>query len=427
MPASCHHGRSLVKLRVCFVTHVEVSIAPRWLRVPVRRLRLTALALLATLVVWHTYDLSAPGLTDRSSRLKAPDFLQFYTYGSLVAANRADALYDADAHAAMARRVVSPELTLSEFRPNYSPVIAWLAVPLASLPFGAAMAVFAAVSAAAYCAALVLLWSVTTKIRADAVTTALVAVAWPTLFAVLRYGQISAFSLLVVAAATVAAAHGRTWLAGAALGLLVYKPNLLLGPGLILLAAGQWRLVAGLILGAGSEIALDLALAGPDVMRQYLATLLALARQPELVQFYPAESHSLRGFVRLLVPWSPLVNATGVVALPLAAWIGARIWRTHRDFRPRWAALVLASLVASPHVLTYDLVLLAVPIVMLVDWWLDLGARRPSGVSGWGLTLLYFGAWPGTFIARLYHVQLSTVGMVWLLWLLAQAPREDRA
>ncbi len=238
-----------------------MEVSTRW--------RLAALALFGTLLAWHSYDVATPGLTDRSGRLKAPDFLQFYTYGALVAGGQAADLYDADAHAAIARRLVDPRLTLSAFVPNYSPVIAWLAAPLARLPFPTAMAVFALVSAALYGAAVATLASVTARIKTDVKTAVLVAAAFPAVFITLRYGQISPLSLLILAAATAAAARGRPWLAGASLGLLVYKPNLLLAPGLLLLAAGQWRLLMGLMVGAGAELALNLALVGPDVMRQY--------------------------------------------------------------------------------------------------------------------------------------------------------------
>ncbi len=99
------------------------------------------------LLAWHAYDVATPGLTDRSGRLKAPDFLQFYTYGALVAEHQTGRLYDADAHAAIARRLVDPRLVLTSFTPNYSPVIAWLAVPLTGLPFATAMVAFSAFSA----------------------------------------------------------------------------------------------------------------------------------------------------------------------------------------------------------------------------------------------------------------------------------------
>jgi alpha-1,2-mannosyltransferase len=406
---------------------VEAHTATPRLRPSARQWRLLALALIGSLAGWHGYDVATPGLSDRSGRLKAPDFLQFYTYGSLMAENQVDRLYEADAHAAVARRVVDPRLVLTSFSPNYSPVIAFLAVPLTGLSFAAAMVAFSAFSAWIYGLSVWLLTSITTRVKSDVVTTVLLAAAWPALTITLRYGQISALSLFVVTAATVSAASGRQWLAGAALGLLVYKPNLLLGPVLILVVARQWRLVGGLALGAGLELAANLAIAGPDVMCQYVTALLKLAANPERVQFYPAESHSLRGLVQLLVPWPSLVTAATVVALPLAAWLGVRAWRAHHDFRPRWAALVVASLVASPHVLTYDLLLLAVPLVLLVDWSLETRPGLPSAPFLWSLALLYFGAWPGPFIARLYHVQVSTVGMLWLLWLLAEAPRADRA
>jgi hypothetical protein len=84
-------------------------------------------------------------------------------------------------------------------------------------------------------------------------------------------------------------------------------------------------------------------------------------------------------------------------------------------------------LAASPHLLTYDLLLLAVPLLLVVDWLRTTSSANRREHWSWALVFLYFGAWPGTFIARLYHVQISTVGMVWLLWLLAQVPREDRA
>ena len=49
-------------------------------------------------MAWHSYDLATPGLTDRSGRLKAPDFLQFYTYGALVAGNQRPIVYTTRTH-----------------------------------------------------------------------------------------------------------------------------------------------------------------------------------------------------------------------------------------------------------------------------------------------------------------------------------------
>ena len=129
----------------------------------------------------------------------------------------------------------------------------------------------------------------------------------------------------------------------------------------------------------------------------------------------------------MLAPWPPLLNAISLITVPLAAWFGALAWRRHEDWRPRWAALVLASLLASPHVLTYDLLLLAVPLMLVADWELERHGSIAGESKRWALGGLYFSAWPGVFIARLFHVQVSTLAMALLLWQLAKAPRAGPA
>ena len=289
------------------------------------------------------------------------------------------------------------------------------------------MVSFTGLSVAAYFCAVALLARLMALTRRDTRALVIIAAAWPTFYVLLRYGQLSALSLVIVTLAVFAAARGMGVAAGVLLGLLAYKPNLLVSPILLLVLTRRWRVLSGLVVGASAELLLGLFLAGPDGMQSYIAGLVDLARRPELVQFFPAESHSLRGSFRLLLPWPGLVTVAGLAAIPWATWMAARVWRAHDDWRPRWAALVIAGLLASPHLLTYDLLLLAVPIVLIVDWLVGVSGTVPRGQWRWALLLLYFGAWPGTFIARLYHVQISTIGMLLSLWLLARAPRAGRS
>ena len=379
--------------------------------------------LLVASIAWHARDLSPPGLLDRAGRLKCPDFLQFYTYGSLVRSGDPSSLYDPAAHARVAAVRVDPAMTLEHFHPNYSPAIAFLFAPLAGLRYLDAMAVWAALSIVLYGVAVALLLTLTPRLRGDPVTAWLAAAAFPTVFVLLRYGQISAVSLLLLAMAAYLSARGRDLLSGLVLGCLAYKPNLLLAPGLIFLAAGEWRLLSGMAAGAGLQVGLSIAAVGWPVFARYTDVLVTIAQHPEVVQIYPAESHSLAGQLRLWSAPAPLVAVATLVTLGVASWLGSRVWRQTRDPRPRWAALVIAALIASPHLLTYDLLLLAVPIVLLVDWRLDVSRHPPA--EGWlaALLLLYFGAMPGTTLARMYSVQCSTVGMALALWLLAQASR----
>ncbi len=151
---------------------------------------------------------------------------------------------------------------------------------------------------------------------------------------------------------------------------------------------------------------------------------------------YATESHSFRGLVRLATTNPALLFAGLITGITFATWAGWRVWRGSDDVRLRWSALTLAMLFSSPHLLTYDLLLLAVPLILIADWRLqpDLKVRpaydpTEEHATAWrvALVLLYIGAWPGTLLARMYGVQPSTIGMGLALWLLASYLRRSGA
>ena len=382
-----------------------------------RRLQQVLLAVAVLSVAVHAWDLTTPGLLDRTGRLKAPDFLQFYTYGWLARDGRWNRLYDADAHAEVARERVDPRMTLTAFRPNYSPVVAVLMAPFAALPFLDAWALWSAISVVLYALALALVATMTTHVRKDPATLALAAIAFPALFIVVRYGQITALSLLLIAASAWLHSRQQRFAAGIALGALAYKPNLLLVPVLALTAMREWRVLSGLALGACIESAAGIALVGWTGFMRYLGILAALAAHPDWVQAFPTESHSFRGFVRLLTPWPPGLILASISAVIVGTWAVYRVWQQSDDPRLRWAALTTATLIATPHLITYDVLLLSVTLMLAADW--VISSRWPLTRTWWvALLLLYGAAWPGTLVARLYSLQPSTVGMALTLWLL---------
>jgi hypothetical protein len=374
-------------------------------------------------VAWHGWQVCTPGLNDRDGHLKFADFLQFYTYGTLVNEGRYDALYEPSAHAEVARTSVDRRLRFTDFHPNYSPILAWAMAPLARLPFTTAMATWTAVSCALYAVAIALLVDRRTALGTHTRTVWLAMAAWPAIYTVLRYGQISAISLLVLTAAAWLTSRERRLIGGLVLGLLAFKPTLLLVPILALCVAAEWRVLAGALIGAAAETAASMWLVGVAGFLKYVGVLEQLALHPALVQLQPSESHSVRGFVRLLVPIDWIASAAGLAALVGGVLAAGFVWRRVADSRVRWSALTLAALAGSPHLLTYDLVLLAVPLVLLTDWWLESGRRFSLGPWTGTLMTLYAGAWPGTILARMYQVQISTIGMVMGLWLLLRYSR----
>jgi Glycosyltransferase family 87 len=382
-----------------------------------RRLQLAFLGFGLLSIGIHAWDLATPGLLDRTGRLKGSDFIQFYTYGCLARAHAWDRVYDPAAHVDVARRRIDPRLTLTDFRPNYSPIVALLMAPAATVSFLPAWALWSVISLLLYAVAVALIAGMTTRVREERLTLTLVALAFPALFIVIRYGQISALSLLLLATSGWLYSRRQPFAAGLALGALAYKPNLLVVPLLALAATREWRILWGMCVAAGLESAASLALVGWTGFATYLGVLATLATNPDLVQAVPTESHSLRGFVRLLLP-SPIVLAiVSAIAVVGVTWAVYRVWQQSVDARPRWAALTLATILATPHLLTYDLLLLAVPLALVVDWYWSVD--RPLNGTWWtAMILLYGAAWPGTFVARLYGIQPSTVGMALTLWLL---------
>ena len=219
--------------------------------------------------------------------------------------------------------------------------------------------------------------------RSDRLTPALAAAAWPAFFMTLRYGQISTVALFALAVALWLDVRDRHFAAGLVLGCLVYKPTLVAVPVLVFLAAGQWSLLAGVAAAAGAETLVAVWLVGAGPFDQYVHILVSLAAAPDTIQLFPAESHSIRGFVRLLAPFEPAVRIATALGLVGAVAAAAWVWRSLDDRRLRWAALTLAMAAGSPHLLTYDLVLLAVPLMLVYDWLAS--DPRPDPVEFWAL------------------------------------------
>jgi hypothetical protein len=102
---------------------------------------------------------------------------------------------------------------------------------------------------------------------------ALLAAASPLFLAVVRYAQLSGFTLLFWSLALVALRLDRRFAAGLALGCVAFKPQLGLVVGVVLIAARDWRTIAGaLTTGIGQMVVAWMA-AGSAVMIEYFGVL----------------------------------------------------------------------------------------------------------------------------------------------------------
>ena len=92
--------------------------ASRWLTT--RRLRVHGLLLAVSLWSVYVWDVATPGLRDRNGLLKGTDFLHFYTIGYIARVGHGSDLYEMNAQAALAHKLV-PESAGIFYLPLYGP------------------------------------------------------------------------------------------------------------------------------------------------------------------------------------------------------------------------------------------------------------------------------------------------------------------
>jgi hypothetical protein len=375
----------------------------------------------------HVHTVTTTGLRDRVGRVKGSDYVQFYVMGSLAREGRLDALYDANAHLAEGRRRIDPALDIYAGHPNYPPQVALVFAPLAALPYVASLGVFLVLSAVCCACGIWMVWRECAALREHSALVALLAAASPLFLTVVRYGQASAFALLALSLAYVALRRGHRFAAGVAIGCLAYKPQLGIVVAAAMIAGRQWRVVAGAGLSAAVQSAAGLFTVGTTVFRQYMAGLAALTLNPAMVQLHPSEVHSIRGFAQLIVPYAPLVAVIAAVGLAASLVAAGRGWSASGPIGVRWSLLVLLTILASPHLLTYDLLLLSLPLLLLADWAIAHAEHPSSAPIRILLALLYFAPFSGMIVARLTGIQISVVVMGLAAWHAYRVSIDSRA
>jgi alpha-1,2-mannosyltransferase len=332
------------------------------------------------------------GLVDRNGKPVGTDFSSFYAAGSLVLDGRAGDVYDMAAHYAREQQTFGAATPYYGWL--YPPIFLLIATPLALLPYPLALATWQGGTFALYLAVIA---AILRRPRRDGGAIARlwlpVAAAFPAVFINLGHGQNGFLTAGLLGAALVALPQ-RPVLSGILFGLLAYKPQFAVVIPVALLAAGQWRT----IIAAGATV---IALAG--------ATYIAFG--PELWWSFAASTETSRkllleqgdvGFeklqsvfaaVRMLGGGISLAYIVQGIASVLAVGSVAWSWHSPRDRDLKAALLMVATLLASPHVLDYDLMILAPAMAFLV------AAGFAGGFRGFEISLLA-AAWMVPLLAR---------------------------
>lgn len=304
------------------------------------------------------------------------DFVSFWAAGRMLLEGAGAAIYDIEAHRAVERSAAGA-MGLMPF--PYPPPFALIVIPLGGLPYGMAFTAWVAVTLALY------------LLASRAWMPWLLALAQPSVLINGFVGQ-AAFLTSALFMAGIRLVATRPLLGGALLGMLVIKPQLGLLFPLALAAGRHWRAFAAAALTATMLAIAPLPLVGLDGYAAFVALASTFAGYVGAGRWPWQELASVYAFLSYFA----VPRAIAIAAhLAVAAGAAALVWRAWRDDRPgKVATLAAATVLIPPYLLTYDGLILALPVAyLLVD------ARRAQwAIAVWGLSLLAVGA-----VFRLYE------------------------
>jgi hypothetical protein len=294
------------------------------------------------------------GLIDRNGKPLGTDFSDVYAAGSLTWQGRpAEAYQPVLQHAA--EKAIFGGREVPFYGWHYPPFFFAVAFVVAAVPYAWGLAIWLAASFAAYLAAI--------RAILPAPQTLLVAAAFPAVFINIGHGQ-NGFLTAALLGGALHWLDRRPWLAGVLIGLLAYKPQFGVLIPVALIASGRWNTIGGAIATVAALIAVSWATLGAGVWHAF-ADSMNFTQTVVLEQGNTGweKIQSIFSAARMWganVPTAYAVQGALLVTLVVTiAWL----WHSDAAFELKASALATGSLLATPYVLDYDLVVLAVAIV----------------------------------------------------------------
>ena len=168
----------------------------------------------------------------------------------------------------------------------------------------------------------------------------------------------------------------RPWLAGMLIGLLAYKPQFGVLIPIALLAGGRWSTIGAAVVTVAALLALSLLTLGGGVWHAFADSL--TFTQTVVLEQGGTGWEKIQSVFSAVRMWGAGVHTAYVVQIALAMMLAASLawlWRSDAAFELKASALATGSLLATPYVLDYDLVVLAVAIAFFARHGLSRGFR----------------------------------------------------
>jgi arabinofuranan 3-O-arabinosyltransferase len=295
------------------------------------------------------------------------DFVNVWSAGKLVLDGHPAQAYDWDIQKQVQVAVLGQSYQ-GNFAWHYPPPFLFVASLLAHFPYAVAYIGWAAVSLAPYLAVM--------RGIVGRPFGVLLALAFPVVLTNTLVGQ-NGFLTASLIGGTLYLMPARPVLSGICLGLLSYKPQYGLLFPLVLIAASQWTVFFT---------------AGTVAVAMALASWLAFGTESWQAFFHWMPMFSQAFLTEGRAPWGKMQSIFALVryfggAEPLGwlfQWIMSAtvavvltlMWRSRISYPLKAAALATGTLLITPYLFLYDLMVLAIPVAFLVRIGLSRGFRR---------------------------------------------------
>jgi hypothetical protein len=390
------------------ISPVQVEI-PAWLRKAC--FALCAMNLTLCLVAYFV----GAWIYDRNSLGIPVDFISFWAAGRLVLDGFPAQAFDWD----ILRRIEVAKLG-QDFAGNYAwqypPTFLFVASVLALLPYSVAYLGWVLASIVPYVAVMRAIVGHNFGV--------LLALAVPMVFINALVGQ-NGFLTAALIGGTLYLIPIRPVLAGICLGLLTYKPQFGLLFPIALIAAGHWRVFVS---------------ASVTAIAMFVVSWLAFGTESWLAFFHSMPRFSQAHFTEGKAIWWKLQSLYAMVrhfgGTEQLAWVFqfvltasvavvvALMWRSRVPYTLKAAALAAGTLLATPYLFIYDMVVLAIPVAFLVRIGLRTGFRGyelPALGGALVLIACYFTATP-TGLGATLIVSILILGRAGSWWRREPAP-----
>ena len=240
---------------------------------------------------------------------------------------------------------------------HYPPMFLLIVLPLSMLPFVTSWIAFETVTLAGYVAVL----------RRIAPTTLglWLAITFPGVIINIMCGQ-NGFLTTALIGGGLLLLDRRPLLAGFLFGLMAYKPQFAMLIPLALIIGRRWRALIATAISAILFAAGSLAVFGAPVWRAFIGSI--AFTQKVVLERGAINFSTLQSIFGAIRMWGGSVDmaylfqaAVAIYAACAVVWV----WQSSSPFALKAATLAAGSLMVSPYVLQYDLVLLALPIAWI--------------------------------------------------------------